>query len=204
MNNDNKLGENLKLILKHRGMKAIELSRETGISHSIINKITLGKNPNPRLATISQIAICLGVNIEQLLGDNPTENLEKAVKIPVYDVKSIALENYSKPKSSVWTVMVDNITSDCFVMIQRDSSMEPLITAGSTLIVNPTLEAKHQDYIVLLKNKNPITRMLVDDGVHKYCKLTNPEFSTDLVEITNEDKIIGVIVSVTMSVYQEN
>ena len=64
-----KLGLNLKNLLNQTKLTESELARRTGVAQQVINRIASGKNTNPKLDTLSQIASYFMVSISQLVGD---------------------------------------------------------------------------------------------------------------------------------------
>ena len=57
----------IKDLMKEKNMSIYRLSKETGISDSLLGKILNGKVENPRIQTVKQIAIALNVTIDEIV-----------------------------------------------------------------------------------------------------------------------------------------
>ena len=57
----------IKDLMKEKNMSLYRLSKETGISDSLLGKILNGKVENPRIQTVKQIAKALNVTIDEIV-----------------------------------------------------------------------------------------------------------------------------------------
>lgn len=57
----------IKDLMKEKNMSIYRLSKETGISDSLLGKILNGKVENPRIQTVKQIAKALYVTIDEIV-----------------------------------------------------------------------------------------------------------------------------------------
>ncbi|CUP62470.1 conjugal transfer protein TrbA [Anaerostipes hadrus] len=57
----------IKELMKEKNMSIYRLSKETGISDSLLGKILNGKVENPRIQTVKQIAKALSVTIDEIV-----------------------------------------------------------------------------------------------------------------------------------------
>lgn len=57
----------IKDLMKEKNMSIYRLSKETGISDSLLGKILNGKIENPRIQTVKQIAKALNVAIDEIV-----------------------------------------------------------------------------------------------------------------------------------------
>lgn len=57
----------IKDLMKEKNMSIYRLSKETGISDSLLGKILNGKIENPRIQTVKQIAKALNVTIDEIV-----------------------------------------------------------------------------------------------------------------------------------------
>lgn len=57
----------IKDLMKEKNMSIYRLSKETGISDSLLGKILNGKVENPRIQTVKQIAKALNVAINEIV-----------------------------------------------------------------------------------------------------------------------------------------
>lgn len=57
----------IKDLMEEKNMSIYRLSKETGISDSLLGKILNGKVENPRIQTVKQIAKALNVTIDEIV-----------------------------------------------------------------------------------------------------------------------------------------
>ena len=57
----------IKDLMKEKNMSIYRLSKETGISDSLLGKLLNGKVENPRIQTVKQIAKALNVAINEIV-----------------------------------------------------------------------------------------------------------------------------------------
>lgn len=57
----------IKDLMEEKNMSIYRLSKETGISDSLLGKILNGKVENPRIQTVKQIAKALNVAIDEIV-----------------------------------------------------------------------------------------------------------------------------------------
>lgn len=57
----------IKELMKEKNISIYRLSKETGISDSLLGKILNGKVENPRIQTVKQIAKALNVTIDEIV-----------------------------------------------------------------------------------------------------------------------------------------
>ena len=57
----------IKDLMKEKNMSIYRLSKEPGISDSLLGKILNGKVENPRIQTVKQIAKALNVTIDEIV-----------------------------------------------------------------------------------------------------------------------------------------
>ena len=57
----------IKDLMKEKNMSIYRLSKETGISDSLLGKILNGKVENPRIQTVKQIAKALNVTRDEIV-----------------------------------------------------------------------------------------------------------------------------------------
>ena len=59
--------ERIKELMQSKDMSIYRLSKETGISDSLLGKILSGKVKDPRTSTVKQIAKALDVKIDEIV-----------------------------------------------------------------------------------------------------------------------------------------
>ena len=141
-----KLGLNLKNLLNQTKLTESELARRTGVAQQVINRIASGKNTNPKLDTLSQIASYFMVSISQLVGDEPIVFEEVKLNsnhigwnnIPFLSHEEINSKRDVKTLlTQVNTTLPTDIISsgELFALNMDDDSMEPKFPVNSILIL---------------------------------------------------------------------
>lgn len=59
--------ERIKELMQSKDMSIYRLSKETGISDSLLGKLLSGKVKDPRISTVKQIAKALDVKIDEIV-----------------------------------------------------------------------------------------------------------------------------------------
>ena len=62
-----KVTKRIKELMQSKDMSIYRLSKETGISDSLLGKILSGKVKDPRISTVKQIAKALDVKIDEIV-----------------------------------------------------------------------------------------------------------------------------------------
>ena len=210
-----KLSDNIKKLLGIRKLTISDLSRKTGIHHSVINRIINGETENPSIRTVSPIAAYFSLSVNDLLSDQPlskenntdiayTAENEKIKQIPIISWsdatrwKGLEIDNIKKYKL-IYTEK--GITKAGFALkIQEDISF--LFKEGSILIIEPTIKPKNRDFIIVQDGKYPMAtlRRYITEGSSVFLKPMDQ--SLHAVEF-DKDKhhIIGVVVQSLFDYY---
>lgn len=195
----NRLASNLQELMRIRKINPTALARETGIGQPVIYRIATGETDNPTLSTLHPIAKYFGVSINQLIGDEPIDQVhtsQRVRRIPIIDMVQ-ASEWHHSPEaiSPSGYVMIDTDISDKgFAITLKDSTMEPNFPEGTILIIDPLLNAKNQDYVIAYHQTQSLAtfKQLLLDGNDIYLKPLNPEFKT--IKATETHVIMGTMI----------
>lgn len=199
------LSEILQKLIQSNGLSVSELARHVNLPQPTIQRITSGTYKQPRTSTLQPIADYFGVTVSQLRGFNPIPTLSAFNKA----IKSLPL--ITTAQVNLWPLINENITQfvvsntqlgeKSFAMYMPDSSMEPLIPKGSTLLVDPSRVPHHGSYIVVKLQSCPevIARQLITDGTNRFIKPLSPDLNQLKMNLLTEVDIIrGVIVEVRL------
>jgi len=140
----------VKLALKKRGMKQIDLAHRLGKSDSEISKWLTGKR-QPEPSTVYRIAQILELRIEDLYDTFPLAVAEQKVKYRSSPPIEIAGKvNGSIVDTWAWTlagtpsadgcmgyIYTDVCDPDAFALDVQDNSLEPRFSIGDRLIISP-------------------------------------------------------------------
>lgn len=208
----NKLSENLKQLLAEYNVTAAELARATDVLQPVIYHLISGRTDNPRVDTLIPISKYFNVNVNQLMGNEPipsnkettTEQQNKSVfsysPVPlINDWKEIE-KFLSKPDDHYvenWIGVDSTLHKDKLYAVKvKDSTMLPKFTEDTLLIVDPELETRNSDFVIvqLEKTSEPIFKQIFYDGNDVYLKPLNSEFKTILVDNENKIKFLGTVI----------
>ncbi len=181
-----------------------ELSRKTGISKSVINRLIKEKNPNPTLDSLSIIANFFSIPVGQLIGEIPLreDDLGK-YRATATDNSVPALnwheaynpEEFFSKKREAKRVLTEHVTSKhAFALNINTASMEPQFQKGSIIIVDPEVEPGNGDFVIVaLKGQKFVNlkEIVFDDDIRFFVTPGQAEISQQLGE---KDRIIGVVV----------
>lgn len=82
---DEIFSRNLKMVMDHKGVKAVQLQKLSSVGHPTIYDILNGNRPNININIVSKLAQGLGVSIGVLLSDKEpsVEDMELYKKVAV-------------------------------------------------------------------------------------------------------------------------
>lgn len=195
------LSNNLKKLMKLANISESELSRRTKIKQPIIHRLLSGENTNPKLLTIKPIADYFMLTVSQLIGENEIHaawdgftSKEHAgwCQVPLINWDEINKRNVQKRSKYIVTECA--VSKDAFALLMLDQSMEPLFPEKSIIIIEPLLEPKSGNYIILKTSKNePIVRNYLIISGNKFFSPLNPKFGT-IIQFSKQDEILGTVI----------
>lgn len=192
-------------LIKRSGISESELARQIKVPRGTINRLVLGRTPDPRASTLNAIAEYFGVSVDQLIGKQPLLVNEHSVVsgsqsfIPILNLKET--QNWEevikslKPEGNFEWILIDpSIEQGRFAIRLNGESMWPQFQENTILIIAPEQIAKNRDYVVAYVKSNDeiVFRQLVIDGKYKFLKAINSIFPA--IPFGETDKIIGVVI----------
>lgn len=102
---------------------------------------------------------------------------------------------YPPGMADEWISPSTKVSACSFALKVRGDSMEPKFTEGDTLIVDPEVEARSGDFVIVrLDDAQEATfKQLVVDGGERFLKPVNPRYP--VVPINGNATIVGVVVA---------
>lgn len=201
----NKLGDNIKFLVKEQGITEAELSRRIGIAKPIINRMSNGINVNPKLETLMAIAGYFNITISQLLGQEPIKKKlnssyssahRRKKKVPLISWADAAKLTSKKAisASDEYVLTESDVHGPLFALIAQGTAMEPRFPAKTTLIFSTQGSLIDGGYVLVKLNnrKLPVFKQIISDGSNYFITSTNPALD-DTAPLSNKDKIIGVL-----------
>lgn len=87
-------------------------------------------------------------------------------------------------------------SDDTFVLRVRGDSMSPEYREGELIFVDPSVEAKHGDDVVVhFGDRDETTfKQLRQEGSRAYLKPRNPNWPDQFIEVNENSRIIGVVI----------
>lgn len=201
------VSEILQHLLFERKLTATELARQTGVPQPTIHRMVTGKCALPHRATLEPIAKYFDLSVEQLTGvDILPENSIAQIfpgapqafkQLPMMaweDLDNVAM---AEPISDSGVIATNILSEDCFVTSMPDSSMEPMFSKGSILIVDPSKEASDRSFVLakLADSGLVVFRQLLMNAEHRFLKPINPDLSVFPMRLLDEkDELLGTLV----------
>jgi len=146
------------------GLSAREVAKNAGITGEHIRYIESGQRKTPSFGVIMKILRALHVDLQEFLQETgylpvniEPASLKKLRPIPVIswatagDWKDVC-DSFQPGEADEWTES-DVKGRHVFALRVKDDSMEPEFVENDIIIVNPHMEAKQGDYVIV-KNDN--------------------------------------------------
>ena len=192
------LADNILILMAHHHIENLnELSNKCGIPQSSFHRI-LHSGSMPSLSNAVRIADFFGVMLDTLVRGNPLDELNKSKVrlVPIVnlnDAHKISVNNLNQSCWEEWiaTSIIEDKNAFAF---EIDYHGLPLpFTNDSTHIVSTTLSPESDDVCIINKDKQSnVLRRAIIDGKQL---VTTPLYNSNLVEPTNLEKVIGIVVS---------
>jgi len=200
------LANNFMHLLHKANISITQLHKITGIPLTTLKRIKDDPLANPTISTLIPLSNYFGVSLNQLLGletlpnniftQTAKQHLQGLHEVPILQweqaihwEKLITAARHTN--HGVTTDYPMNTAAFALVITEPHNGYFQL---GSTIIIDPTLSAEHQDYVLVYKeptNRCHLRQYLVDEH-YSYLKPLNPDFKT--IIMTPKHRIIGVIV----------
>ena len=189
------LSQTLQQLMTEHRIRMADLSRETGISPPVINRLVNSITTNPNVDTLRPLANYFSISISQLMGDEPLEK-NPHHKIAIIDWNYLFEWQTQKNTHAVIGHIYSehSLSTQAFALRLTNSSMEPRFPKGSILIVNPDSEPQDHDHVIvrLTNQDKPLFKQVLFDGDTVYLKSYNRDIQ--VIKINNNFTITGVVV----------
>lgn len=204
------LNKILRLLLFQRDMNVSQLAKKTKLPQQTLQRLVSGTSHRPQEKTIQALADFFGLTQQQITGemDLPSTVNQQLIENIHPEIKHIPLlienqvENFLKNPKKIHTeksilVQAHLPGEHHFALIMNDTSMEPFIPAGATLIFSRN--RFYQDRALVLaklhKNNHLMFRQLLIDGKQRYLKPMHPDLNAiSIYPLKKMDKILGMLV----------
>jgi SOS-response transcriptional repressor LexA len=172
-----------------------------------LHKIITGKTKNT--GYLPQLADALGVSVENLLSGQWSTNLKVAENVTPYASQRRKIPLISYVMAGNWGEAVDPYelndafewldvplehSDQAFCLEVSGQSMEPEYLEGGRILVEPMIEARHGDDVVVRTPDGKVTfKRLQSTSEGKHLVALNKDFPSRIVEMPEDTMICGVV-----------
>ena len=168
-----KLIEILNAKILEAGLTSTDLGKNTGVTTSTIHSLL-------------KIAEFFNITVSELIGEI---EISSHSKVPLIDWKDLQSISTAEPIGSMF---VKNAETGCFcVKIEQNLGR---IEGNGVVIVNPALDFKNNDLILVIKDKIniPAVKKITKEGADNFLISLNPA-SNNLEPLTPNYQVLGVV-----------
>lgn len=199
-------GERVKKARLRAGLTQLDLAKAAHVSRAAVAQWESDETKHIRPENLFRIAPLLGCSAQWLAtGKEATENSNTIpgpdLRPPVPLISWVQAGNwtectepYPPGVADEWVSPSTRVSACAFALTVRGDSMEPRFTEGDTIIVDPELDARHGDFVIVrLDDAAEATfKQLVIDGAQRFLKPLNARYP--VVEINGNATIVGIVV----------
>ena len=193
------LSKNLKMLIAKRKIRMASLSRKTGISPPVINRLVNGITTNPNVDTLRPIAHYFNISISQLVGDAqlPEKNSPYPVAIIAWDHVLEWQQHQPQQRIINYAYTEYPLPKNAFAVQFDEDSMEPVFAKGSLLIVNPDITPQDREHIIAsVEQQKPLFKQILLG--HNTIHLASHHPDHQIINAHNMNTI-GVVVETRLS-----
>ena len=205
--NSPSLAKNLIRLLSEKGVSESELAKEIGLPYNTVKRLVDGVTTDPRLSTLREICKFLDVSVDALLGNDMQNNNSftresTPLTVPLFSWEQLAdpsfISNINLAKWPHWypipPISNDGLNTGIYAVETRPS-MQPRFPAGTILIVDPDIEPRDGDLVLvrmLEDNAISLREILIDPPTKQFMPIVKN--STILTYESSKHEITGVVV----------
>ncbi|MBF0214593.1 MAG: LexA family transcriptional regulator [Magnetococcales bacterium] len=215
------LSDRIQTARKYASLTQKQLADRVGISQTAVHKLECGRSRSSR-RTVA-IALTCGVDPiwldtgrgEMSLGGPPgggpgmsgVSEAAEGYRVPV--IARIPLVTWEEAKAytpetaeshhpenvKAWIPVAPRTSAKAYALEVPDDSMEPEFTEGELIIVDPTMKAEHNRFLIARTSEDnrATLKQLIVHGARQYMKPLNSRYP--LIEIQGELIVSGVVVA---------
>lgn len=192
------LVSNIKQLMQNLGIREAELSRLTSIPLTTLHKILSGKTIDPRVSTLQALADYFDTTIDELYSgvlENKTQ--PKLHSIPILNWEDCfqskhCIKNLTPSNWNSW-LTTEYLAPNAYGLTSK-LSMEPRFPRGTTLIIDPELQAEDGDLVVVIypSTEDATLRQLLKDGPNQ--SLLSIDGDPIKENLSEDIQIVGVVI----------
>lgn len=192
------LSTRLTFAMRKLGVNQSDLARRIGIKPQAIQYLCTSNAERSRFAF--DIADSLGINLDWLIagkGRMINDTVQRSTAVPIInwsDIKDWVAYQDSGIESVGTTNSQVNCSTESYALKVMDSSMSPRFEINTTLIIDPKVSARENDYVIVDTNysANPILRQLVTKKNKQFLYPVNTALYKE-IEFSEHNAIFGVL-----------
>ncbi len=168
--NDNAIGQRLKLEMRKRGMSSVDLAAKADVKTSFLYDVISGKSANPSSIKLARVAESLGINLSYLAGtsDSPTDGYQFV--IPAENAEYISVARVSVAIDNGSPIIISKTYADEALRFKKDwlqrtckthpdnlrlfsvqgDGMSPTLIAGDSVLIDSSLKTPSPPGLFLL------------------------------------------------------
>lgn len=196
------LNNRLIKLMGEKNLNIHTLAQKAGIAIGTVQKLTSDPTCNPTISSLEAICKILGVPISYLIGQN--ENISRFSEnfIPLLrwdtvidDLSNLEAVKIQKTKENNFIYAAYD-AEKTFALEMIGNSMFPLFPEGSILIFDKDKLQYDGGYALIYtySSKKILFKQLLIDDPKLYFKSCNPAFKDSITQLTDQDKILAMLV----------
>lgn len=199
------VGQYLKSKREEKGLSARTVAKKAGISDVHVSYIEHNRR-KPTFDVLMKVIKALGIDAKDFLSEmgyatrGNSKKIEGGQVVPVISWVSAGswktTHNPYEPGDAEEWVESEVKGADVFALRVKGDSMEPEFTEGEILVVNPHIEAKPGDYVIV---ENDDSEEATFKQLKKYGRTTilhplNPKYADIELKKGNRYRVVGKVV----------
>lgn len=204
---NNQLSLVLEQLLKTSGITETFLSHAINLPRATINRIKTGIITDPKSSTLTKIADYFCISVDQLLGRSPITTLKMApiIQVPLLELSELQNNHeidLNTMRFNNWMSFEYNgVSNSLFAYKVTGDAMWPYLDEKSIVIVDTRVIPQNRSFVLvrLATDDEILLRMLLIDGNTQILQSMNTSFSN--ITLTQNDKILGVVIHVKKDLY---
>lgn len=201
------IGQLLTTVLHDKKWSEGELSRRSGVPQPTVHRILKGDSDNPRIDNVTKLAKALGLDGARLLAGKLALDVDENVvsgpamlgRVPRLSwvqagALSEAIDLFEPGFAEEWLDCPFPHSKKAFCLEVRGTSMSPDYRPGELIVVEPMLEALHDDDVVCRTPDGQATfkrLQITEDGT--FLLALNPDFPNRIITVPEGTEICGVV-----------
>lgn len=210
------LNQRIGRAIAYSGKKNSQIAKECARTPAAVSQWISGTSKNLRQDSLHALAVACGVRMEWLasgelpmaaedVNDNNVRenhnNYKKRRPLPLISwvqagAWSEAIDNFQPGDAEAWLDSVFESSNSSFCLTVVGASMSPEYLEGDIIQVDPELEARHNDDVVVRTASGDVSfKRLQVDGGSMFLIALNKDWPERIIKIPDGSEVCGVVVA---------